>query len=175
VGALFMRPFSLVLTALPDREGPALARTIAGGEIRRALRSANEYRAVVAALWTANQILAASILIWFPALIARKGYDAPSIVAVVAIWALIAAARGARAPEVMLLFSARKFRALANASVVSSVVALLTTLALLLVFGPVISLFGILAGDAAMWFAVRAGVRDWKRSEAIAPLLATPA
>lgn len=175
VGALFMRPFSLVLTALPDREGPVMARTIAGGEIKRALRSAKEYRAVVAALWTANQMLAASILIWFPALIARKGYDAPSIVAVVAIWALIAAARGARAPDVMLLFSARKFQVLGNASVLSSVVALLATLALLLAFGPVFSLFGILAGDAAMWFAVRAGVQNWKRSDAIAPLLATPA
>ena len=172
VGALFMRPFSLLLSALPDREEPIMARTIAAGEIKRALRSAKEYRAVVAALWTANQLLAASILIWFPALIARKGYDAPSIVAVVAIWALIAAVRGARAPGVMLLFSARKFQALASASVLSSVVALLATLALLLAVGPVLSLFGILAGDAAMWLAVSASVRSWKRSDAIAPLLA---
>ena len=172
VGGLFMRPFSLVLTALPDRESPALARTIADGQIGRALRSAKEYRSVVAVLWTANQALAASLLIWFPSLIAKKGYDLRSVVAVVAIWSLIAAVRGARSPNVMLLFSARKFQILANASVVSSVVALTFTLALLLVAGPTISLLGILVSDAVMWLAVSAGVRQWKQSDAIAPILA---
>jgi len=174
VGALFMRPFALVLTALPDREAPAMARTIAAGNIARALKHAKEYLAVVAALWFANQVLAGSVLIWFPSLVIKPAYGASSVISVVAIWALISAVRGARAPEIMLLYAAREFRALANASVVSSVVALTLTAVLLLVAGPIVSLFGIFGGDVAMWLAVKAGVRTWRKGCPVAPLLPAP-
>jgi hypothetical protein len=171
VGALFMRPFNLVASALPDREGPVMARTIAGGDIRRALHDAKEYLFVIAALWAATQVLAAGVLAWYPEFVIRKGYDEMSVVAVVAVWAMITAVRGIRAPDVMLLIAAREFRPLANASAVSSVVALVSTFVLLVVAGPTASLFGILSGDLAMWLVIRRAVQRWKRSERIAPLL----
>lgn len=173
VGALFTRPFLLVLTALPDREGPALARLIADGQMRQALRSAKEFALVIAGLWVANQFLAGAVFAWFPGLIAKKGYDLGDVAVVVAIWAVITAVRGARSADCLLLISAREFRALGQASVVSSAVAMSATLALLLLAGPVPSLLGILAGDLALWQAVRRSVRGWQRSGAIASVLAT--
>jgi hypothetical protein len=37
------------------------------------------------------------------------------------------------------------------------------TFALLLAFGPIVSLFGILAGDAAMAAQIRLAARRWRR------------
>lgn len=174
-GTLFTRPFALVLTALPDREGPALARLLAAGERLKALRSLKEFGVVVAALWLANQVLTLAVLLLVPGLVMKKGYDPQALLAVIGIWALITAVRGARAPDCLLLQALREFRALANASVASSVVALAATLTLLLAWGPVPSLFGILAGDIALWLVARAAVRSWKREGALRPAFEAPA
>jgi O-antigen/teichoic acid export membrane protein len=171
LGALFKRPFSLIASALPDQERPAMARSIAGNDPGRALRIAREYLLVIAALWVATLALAIVVLGWFPGLVAKKGFDHSSIIAVVAIWAAIAAVRGLRASDAVLLQAAREFKPLADAGVRSSVVALVATFALLMLFGPVASLGGILLGDLVMWFIIIVGVRKWKASAAIAPLL----
>ena len=54
VGALFTRPFLLVLATLPDREAPAMARLIAGGELKRAMRGAREFVLVLGLIWLGN-------------------------------------------------------------------------------------------------------------------------
>lgn len=164
VGSLFLRPFSLTATALPDQERPIMSRSIAAGDIRHALKVSREFVLVIAGIWLANVALAAAILYERPDFVTRKGFAMEDVVAVVALWAVITAVRGLRAGDAVLLQASRQFKPLADAGVKSSVVALVGTLALLLIGGPVFSLGGILLGDIAMWVVIRRGVAEWKAS-----------
>jgi hypothetical protein len=62
-----------------------------------------------------------------------------------------------------LLQAAGEFRALARTTYLSSAVSVLATLALLLAFGPIVSLAGILAGDIVMTAQIHRAVRRWRR------------
>jgi hypothetical protein len=161
-GSLFMRPFSLIASALPDQERPAMSRSIAAGDTKTALRISREFLYAISAIWFATALAAAAVLVWFPQLIMKKGFDHTDMVCVVVLFGIITAVRGIRAPDAVLLQAARAFRPLADASTQSSIVALIATLALLLVSGPIASLGGILIGDVVMWAIVVRGVRQWK-------------
>ena len=166
IGSLMVRPISLVLTALPDRERPAIARALAAGDVRSALRTIVEFRWAAGAVWLGTVALAAAILIWFPYLVIRHGFDGRSVIDVVVLWTLIVAVRAARAPEQAFLTAAGEFHALARAGLTGSAVSLAGTLALLLLFGPVASLGGIVAGEAAMSLRIMALMRRWRRAHA---------
>jgi O-antigen/teichoic acid export membrane protein len=164
LGALLMRPVSLVLTALPDMERPAMARAIAAGNFDRAFRSVKEFRTASGAVWLLTLLLSGALLLWFPHLILRKGYDETQAIVVVAIWGVIQAVRTLRTPEAVLLQAARQYRSLAGAGIWSSVVSLAATLGLLLVAGPIASLGGVLIGELAMTWNIFALSRKWKLS-----------
>ncbi|MEJ0027115.1 MAG: hypothetical protein WDN01_13890 [Rhizomicrobium sp.] len=162
-GSLFMRPVSLCLTALPDRERPLMVRTLMNGDREGTERCVREFRAAAAAIWVLTLALSAAALAWFPHAILKADYGLRDVLAVVLLWAAIMAVRTWRTPEAVLLQAAREFRPLAGASVISSVVALGTTAALLLLFGPVASLLGVLIGDLVLTERVFALTRRWKR------------
>jgi len=162
VGSLLMRPASLVLSALPDLERPAMARRLAAGDPAGALRSVKEFRTATGAIWLLTVLLAGALLMWFPQLILKKGYDETQIVVVVAISAAIVAVRTLRMPESVFLQAAGEFRALAGASMWSSLTSIAATLGLLLLAGPVFSLIGILAGDLVMTARIFGLTREWK-------------
>jgi|HubBroStandDraft_5_1064220.scaffolds.fasta_scaffold09089_4 hypothetical protein len=164
VGSLMMRPLSLVLSALPDRERPAIVHCLVKGDVKGALRIIVEFRAAAAAMWIGTVALSAVILFWFPKLIIKEGFDPHAVMMVTAIWTLIVAARAVRAPENAFLIAAGEFHPLARAGLTGSVVSLVGTLVLLLAFGPIESLFGILAGEVAMTFRVMALMRQWRRA-----------
>jgi putative peptidoglycan lipid II flippase len=73
------------------------------------------------------------------------------------------AVRLVRTPDSVLLQAAGEFRALARTTYLSSAVSVLLTFALLLGFGPIVSLFGILAGDTVMAAQIRLAARRWRR------------
>jgi O-antigen/teichoic acid export membrane protein len=162
-GSLFMRPVSLCLTALPDRERPLMVRALMAGDMPGALRCVRDFRAAAAAIWVLTLALSAAALAWFPHVILKADYDMRQIVFVVVLWAAIVAIRTLRTPEAVLLQAAREFKALAGASVWSSVVAVSATTVLLVLFGPVASLAGILIGDVVLTERVFALTRRWKR------------
>jgi len=162
IGSLFMRPVSLCLTALPDLERPTMARQIAAGEISRARRVVVEFRGAASIVWAATVALAVALLLWFPDLVLKRGYDQMEALAVLGLWALIMAVRTFRTPESVFLQSAREFRALAGASVWSSLASLALTLALLLVVGPIASLAGVLIGDLVMAARISSLSRAWR-------------
>ena len=166
IGSLMLRPVSLVLTALPDRERPAIARALAAGDAGSALRTIVEFRIAAGAAWLGTVALAAAILIWFPSLVIRNGFDGHAVIYVVALWSLIVAVRAARAPEQAFLTAAGEFHALARAGLTGSAVSLAGTLTLLLLFGPVASLGGIVAGEAAMYLRLTALMGRWRRAHA---------
>ncbi|HJW40569.1 MAG TPA: hypothetical protein VJ476_04980, partial [Rhizomicrobium sp.] len=153
------------LTALPDRERPLMVRALMAGDMPGALRCVRDFRAAAAAIWVLTLALSAAALAWFPHAILKADYDMRQIVFVVVLWAAIVAIRTLRTPEAVLLQAAREFKVLAGASVWSSIVAVAATTALLLLFGPVASLAGILIGDVVMTERVFALTRRWKREQ----------
>ena len=70
--------------------------------------------------------------------------------------------RALRTPDAVFLQAAGEFQPLANIGMRASVVSLAATLALLLAFGPVASLLGIVAGDVVMTAGIFKRVRAWK-------------
>ena len=166
VGGLLMRPIPLVLSALDDRERPTIARHLAAGDMSAALRTVMEFRIAGIVMWIATIALAATIFIWFPGLLLKKGYDAAQLLPVVIISATIWAVRAIYTPQTVLFQAAGKYSDLARISVLSSIVALCTTLALLLIAGPVVSLLGVLAGDIAVAARVFYLTRIWRNSHA---------
>ena len=165
-GALFLRPVSLFLTALPEMERPAMARGIIARDMAAASRPVRTFRIATGLVWLASLAATAAILIWFPTAIPRHHYPVGEIAIVVALWAAIMAVRIVRTPDSVFMQAATEFRPLALASVWSAGVSLVLTLALLLIWGPVVSLGGILMGDVVMMLRIRMLVSRWKRRHA---------
>lgn len=161
-GALFMRPVSLVLTALPEMERPAMARGIIAGDRKAAFRPVKIFRLIIAGAWALTMLATAAVLIWFPSLVLKSHYPVADVAVVVALWAAIMLVRVVRTPDGVFLQAATEFRALAWASVGSAVVSLILTLALLILWGPMASLAGILAGEIVMMIRIRMLIADWK-------------
>jgi hypothetical protein len=167
VGALFMRPVSLVMTALPDAERPAMARAMAQNKVSQAMRALFQFRMAGIAVLGATIALAAAVLVWFPKLVIKDGYDAHSIVAVVCMYSVIMAIKVARTPDSVFLQVLGEYKALSHASVRSSIVSVVAVLSLLLTVGPLWSLLGIIAGEAvgAHWVFVL--THRWRKSRAL--------
>jgi O-antigen/teichoic acid export membrane protein len=162
VGALLMRPVSLVLTALPDMERPVMARAIVAGDMARAFRCVKEFRTAAGAVWLLTLLLSGALLLWFPHLILKQGYDETQAIVVVAIWGAIQAVRTLRTPESVLLQAAREYRPLATVGMWSSIASLTATLVLLLAAGPVASLGGVLLGELLLTANIFSLSRKWK-------------
>ncbi len=164
VGGLMMRPLSLVLSALTDRERPVLARAIAAKDFAGAKRTVLEFSIAGIAVWAATTALAAAIFIWLPDLLLTKGYDTQQLAPAVVIWSGIWAIRTLWTPQSVLLQAAGEYSQLAQASMWSCAAALGATLFLLLAFGPVMSLLGVLAGDVVVGSRIFSLTAKWRRS-----------
>jgi len=162
VGSLMLRPVVLVLSALPDLERPEMARRIAVGDGRGALRTVKEFRTAAGAVWFATIMLAGAVMAWFPHLVLKHGYDESQVLIVLGLWAAITAVRLARTPESVLLQAAGQFQSLAGAGAWAAAASLVVTIALALTFGPIASLGGILFGDLVMTGRIFALSRRWK-------------
>jgi O-antigen/teichoic acid export membrane protein len=162
VGSLFMRPASLVMTALPDAERAIMARAMAAGKFGQAIRAVFQFRVATLTMLAGTSALAAIVMIWFPQLILKRGYDETSVIAVICIWVAVMAVRALRTPESVLLQAAGEFKPLAGASVRSSVVSITVTAALLLAFGPIVSMGGIFIGDLVMSERIFSLGRKWR-------------
>lgn len=167
LGMLLMRPAALVQSALPDMERPAMARAIAATDLPALEAIARAFRHGLGAAWIGNILLCAGLLAFVPALILKKGYSLHEVALVAAISAAIMLLRAVRTPPAVLLQAAGEFRKLAWLAVYSGAVSLVATLGLLLMFGPIPSLGGVLLGEVAVVLQCRALVARWKRGKAI--------
>jgi len=162
IGSLLMRPVFLVLQALPDRERPTIARYLAAGDVKSATRTRSEFRLAAIAAWCGTVALAAAILHWYPQLFVRKGFDGAEVWIVVMLWALIVAARAIRASEAVFLQAAGEFNALARTGIWASAISVSLTFILLVLFGPIASLGGILCGEMINTVQIMALMRSWR-------------
>jgi O-antigen/teichoic acid export membrane protein len=166
LGMLLMRPASLVQSALPDLERPAMARAMAVGDIPALSRIQRHFTFGLAAAWMANILLCVAVLAFFPALVVKKSYRLEDVILVAAICTFIMAIRALRTPLAVLLQAAGRFKELASIGAVSAAVSLAATLALLLMAGPIASMGGIVLGELAILARCYTGARDWKLAHA---------
>ena len=162
LGMLLMRPASLVQSALPDLERPVMTRQIAAKDWRALSRTAREFGAGLLAVLVATLLLDAVILIWFPHLVLKRGYDIHAVVLVTALSALIMAIRALRSPLAVLLQAVGAFKEMAAFGVKSSAISIFATMVLLLAFGPMASLGGVLLGELTILIYCRKLVADWQ-------------
>ena len=163
LGALFMRPASLVLSALPDIDQPLMTRRIAKGDVRGAFRVVKEFRTAAAAVLAGTIVLSVVLVNWFPQLFLKKGYDETDVLIVLALWVAITAVRVLRTPEAVFVQATGDYSALARVSAWSGATSLIVTIVLLCVAGPVASLGGVLAGEIAIVLALFPLTRAWRR------------
>lgn len=161
LGTLVMRPISLVQSALPDLERPAMTRAIIARDIKSLLRIQREFLAALLAVWTVTVLVAGGLLLWAPQSLLKKGYAQHDVVLVTLCTAAIMMVRNFRTPLAVKLQAAGAFKALAGIGTWSCAVSVAATLILLLAFGPIASLGGIFAGELVILFAVQRLVRQW--------------
>ena len=166
LGMLLMRPASLMQSALPDLERPVMARAIAARDWDGVNRIQRRFLYGLSAAWAGNILLAGAILALVPALVLKKGYALDQVALVAALSAVIMAVRTLRVPPSVLLQAAGQFKQLASIGTVSGAISVAATLALLLAFGPVLSLGGILLGELVILARVVQMARDWKAQHA---------
>lgn len=159
LGMLLMRPAGLVQSALPDMERPAMARAIAARDGASLLRVERHFTIGLLAAWLANILLCAGLFLFLPKLVVKNG-SIPTVILVTAICALIMMIRALRTPKAVLLQAAGALKSLAGISLLSAAVSLIATLGLLLAFGPVASLAGIVLGEALILIGCRASARS---------------
>ena len=116
------------------------------------------------AAWMANLLLCAGVLAFFPTLVVKKAYDTDHVILVAGLCGAVMLVRALRTPPAILLQAAGAFRQLAAIGLVSAIVSLAATLALLLAFGPIPSLGGILLGELVILAGCATGARHWKQS-----------
>jgi hypothetical protein len=94
----------------------------------------------------------------------KKGYAFNSAVIVTLISAVIMAVRALRTPPAVEMQAAGTFRELAVIGTKSSVISVIATLGLLLAFGPIASLCGVLCGEVAILIETRKLMRRWEQN-----------
>jgi O-antigen/teichoic acid export membrane protein len=144
---LLMRPVSLVQSSLPDLERPAMMRAVTARDGARLDRILFHFHAALALVLVGAILLAAALLLFEPRLLLKQGYSLSGAVTAAMLCAAIMAVRSVRTPLGVMLQAAGEFKAMARLSACSALVSIMATLTLLLAFGPVASLGGILLGD----------------------------
>ena len=164
LGMLLMRPASLMQSALPDLERPAMSRAIAANDMAALSRIQRHFTRGLGATWLINVLLCAVVLAFFPLLVLKKGYGLHDVILVAILSSIIMAVRAWRTPLAVLLQAAGQFKELASIGTVSAALSVFATLALLLTLGPVASLGGILLGELVILARVIQMTRDWSHA-----------
>ena len=166
LGMLLMRPASLMQSALPDLERPAMARAIAAHDMAALSRIQRQFTWGLSIAWLGNMALCAAVLVFFPLLILKKGYGLHDVIVVAAVSGVIMAIRTWRTPLAVLLQAAGQFKQLAGIGTLSGAISVAATLGLLLAFGPIASLGGVALGELVILARVRGMARDWRCANA---------
>lgn len=164
LGMLLMRPASLMQSALPDLERPAMSRAMAANDMAALSRIQRHFTWGLFATWLVNVIACAAVLAFFPLLVVKKGYALHDVVVVAILSAVIMAVRAWRTPLAVLLQAAGQFKELAGIGTISGTFSVLATLTLLLMLGPIASLGGILVGELVILIRVIQITRSWRRA-----------
>jgi putative peptidoglycan lipid II flippase len=144
------RPVGVMSAALVQYERPRLARAIAAGNLELARAKAGGLRLALLSTWFAGSLLALLFLLpqtGLSGLISPPEYDPVGLALASLLWCSVWLLRALREAPSALLQGAGAFRPLALASCASALVSVLGVLGLLLLSGPLASMFGLIAGE----------------------------
>lgn len=144
------RPVGVMSAALVQYERPRLARAIAAGNLELARAKAGGLRLALLSTWFAGSLLALLFLLpqtGLSGLIFPPEYDPVGLALASLLWCSVWLLRALREAPSALLQGAGAFRPLALASCASALVSVLGVLGLLLLSGPLASMFGLIAGE----------------------------
>lgn len=165
IGALFLRPLGVCITALTQIERPRMARDVAMGQGAGAIRSGWHFSAVLLFAWVITA-LAAGFIFWrFPALIQKADVDYAMIGIAITLYAALALLQALMTPWSVLLQAADHFRMLAFASIHACFITVTGVLILLFLMPPVWTLLAVIAGQALMAVGIGRATFRWMRAE----------
>jgi O-antigen/teichoic acid export membrane protein len=162
--ALMIRPINVAMNALTEFERAQMARQIGDDRIDLATKAVRFFRGVLILLWVAVAIGIVVLLEYAPRLIFPSKYDLNFLTTSAVLWMLVSAVRLLRTPDSALLQAAGAFRELAFASVWSSIISVGAVLGLLLAFGPIWSIAGILIGEGIFAGFIWQQSRRWLKT-----------
>lgn len=166
VGALFLRPLGVCITAMTQIERPRMARDLAGGNKALVNASVRHFRAILLLIWAATVAGAFTLLVLRPSLVEKAGVDHGAVLIAVALCGLTAAAQCMMTPWSVLLQAADRFKPLALISVRASILTLAGAVLILALLAPVASLAAVLAGQLFIAVGTFIEVRKWRQTPA---------
>ncbi|MBR0662130.1 lipopolysaccharide biosynthesis protein [Neoroseomonas oryzicola] len=165
--ALLTRPIGVAMNAVTEFERPRMARQVAAHQYADADGAVAGLRWMLIAVWCATALALVVLALIAPRIMFTAQYDSSVLAVGLVLWMAVAALRLLRLPDSVLLQAAGDFRGLASASSVSCGVSVVAVLVLVLACGPVWSIAGVLAGEAAFAVATWRQVRRWRARHAI--------
>ncbi len=160
--ALLARPITVAMNALTEFERAQMARALAQPGQAGRTPSLSLFRAALLVALALNAAAAAFLLGFFPRLVFPEAYALEALAIGAALWFAIAGVRVLRTPESALLQAAGEFRALSMASVYASGIALAAVIVLLGAGGPLLSVVGVLVGEAVFALFIWRQTARWR-------------
>ena len=159
--SLLLRPVNVAQNALTEFERPQMARLIAQRDSRLLARTMFVFRSVLFAVWLSVTLFSAALFAIDPYLLFPTAYDSGLLLTAVALWTGVAAIILLLTPDATMLQAAGEFRALAFATVWSSVVSLTAVVTLLFLAGPIWTIAGIGLGWVVNFLLIRSAAKRW--------------
>jgi O-antigen/teichoic acid export membrane protein len=160
--AIFIKPVALAITSLTQLERPAMSKALASGENTKADAVRKDFLTALVCVWLVVAGFTGVVLWLWPELVAHHGYSLFDLRMAAALLAAIALVQIWQSPNSVYLQAAKEFRVLSTFSVKACLVSLPIVAIAIVIFGPVYSLCGILAGQTVMAVQISAQVRKWR-------------
>jgi len=160
--ALLTRPVTVLLGALGEYERAQMAREIARGDGPALCRSLLSFRLVMTVIWLGTALLMVAIFLLAPRLIFPAHYALADLVAGAVMWMAVMLVRALRQADSAMMQGAGQFRILALASLGSAICSVVAVLVITMLFGPLWSILGILAGEMVFALYLWPAARKWQ-------------
>lgn len=166
--ALLMRPINVVQNALTEYERPQMARLIAAGAREELGRTSRLFLAVLLAAWLGTVMIAYAVVHFCPGLAFSHHYDLDVVRLAVTLWTLVTFFILFQMPDNVMLQATGNFRALAGATLWSSLVNVAGVAVVLTIAEPVWTVAAMAAGWLLDFVLVRRAALRMRRMRGLA-------
>ncbi len=161
--SLFIRPIQVATNALTEFERSQMAAQFSALRFGELFIAVGFFRSVLVACWLISCVAALALLLVKPSMILPTQYDRHTLLICIGLWTAVALVRLLRQPESVFMQAVGAFRPLAFSSVIAGFVSLLVVLILLINFGPIWSLGGVLFGELIFALLILKSARFHRR------------
>lgn len=156
VATLVWRPVATVFSSMTLVERPVIARHLANGRLPDALQTTIAFRRTMIGILVLNAAAIGAIWLLWTEGIKSLEYSTSDLYLAVLLWLGVLMLRTLRVPSSVFVQAANEFKLLSRTSLLAAPVSMAATTVLVLLFGPIWSILGILLGEIAMTYGVLA-------------------